>query len=459
MFVRRTLCATLASLYGSQQTLEMIGFQVNDRFGPELEALISKVKDLVDQKVPVKILKKDPVISEIQDLVFKRLGLKIELHINSHLAATIPNSFVPHNTIHYEYAREWLMGQEPKITPGGSALSKSGDGIKGYIDLKNARVSGWFSTQVAPVYLKFHELFNELKCTPAEVAGFLLHELGHIWDAIEYLSRVQTTNQVLADVAKHIQVKDRAKDVQYVYRELRKVDPQVSEDVAQALCSDQAVVMGPALQRLTVGVVQSLLKDKTYDRTSFEQTSDQFATRFGYGEALITGLQKFEKVHSSEDMAAFRTGSLHVLFFMGLMDTCFFIAGLMAGVGVAAVIGGFYAALMFYILTKTTGESGKIRLYDDKKNRYLRIRNQMVEQIKDEDLPQALRRNLLAQITLADDVVKSCKHQDNIYDRVANVVFTKDRRAKESILEQQRLEEMVANDLFVKANRLALAAG
>lgn len=457
MFARRTLFASLERHYGRRQTLEMIGFQSNDKFGPELEALVSKVKDLIDQKTPVKILKKDVVITEIQDLIFKRLGLKTELHIDSHLAATMPNVYVPHSAVHYEYARDWMMGTSNTVAPGASALKKSGEGIKGYVDLKNARVSGWFSTQVAPLYLNFKKLFIELESTAAEVTAMCLHELGHIFDAIEYLNRVQSTNQVLADVAKYIQVKDRAKDVQYVYRELKKIDPEVGEDIAQALCSDQALVMGPALQRLSVGVVHTLMKDKTYDRTSFEQTSDQFASRFGYGEALITGLVKFDKVHSSEDFEAFRTKGLNFLLFFGLIDVALFIMGLATGAALGVVMGGFYGFLCFWILTKVTGESGKVRLYDDNKNRYLRIRNQMVEQIKDQELSQATQRQLLGQIMIADDIVKSCKQYSNVYDRVANVIFSKDRRAKESILEQQRLEEMVANDLFVKSAHLSLA--
>lgn len=449
----------LSAPHGVTYTAENISFQLNDSFGPALESVLQKYKDLVDQGTGVRgIHAAKDLHAEVQKLVFDRFGIKIKLITNEHLAATMPNVYVSHNPMVQDRIRD-LYEAYPEV--GGQDAIKALPNFRelGTINQGTVKATGWFSEQEVPLWMSFAHLFGQMKLSVKEVTAIVLHELGHVWEGVVFSANINTTNQILADVARHIQKDNRDKDAKYVYQRVRQVNPKMTMDIAQGLCSDNRVVMNVALFRMVSGMSESLMANHVYDRTSFEALADQFASRFGYGQYLISGLntmwgddgeyQMYKTIYESS------LGAMVICAIATIGGLCMVAAG-----GAGAVVGAILSLLfsfLFKCFFDSTRVSTKDMTYDNIKQRFQRIRNQMVELLKDKEIPAATRKAVLEQIIAADDLIDQKDVFEGGIERITAKIFPSDRNAKASIQFQQEVEALVANDLFVKSAALKLA--
>lgn len=432
-------------------TVEMIGFQKNDSFGPAMEEIVTKYQDLVKQGLSHKAIQSDQELKRsFEDLIFARFGLKVELITNNMLAAVIPNYYLENNPITSDYFRGWFKGSTD--LPGVQDIKKMVGKDLGTINMETAKVTGWFSKQSSPIFVNFKNLIDNYKVEAPEIVGIILHEIGHIFDAIAFLNRQHTGNRIIADVARYIEGNKEKPDVDYVYKEIKKVDPKATRDIAEGLVSGNAPVMGVTLYRLAIGQMQSSMSDDTYDRVQFEAMSDVFATRFGYGPMVVSGLEKFESVYSDYENSAIRALSMVQMTASWLLTLASVLTIPMGPF--VFVIRVVVLAIVAWVIGTNTGSRGIFRLYDNTAQRYARIRNQIVEQIKNPELEPDLRRNLLQQIETIDAIIEGKKTFSFIFDRIMDSINPKDRNAKNSIESQQRIESMIANDLFVQSARL-----
>lgn len=462
----RTFMATLESFHTANppppkpvSTLEGIAFQNNDMFGPELEALCTQVEALIEAKA---IKRGKPIPKDLQakfeSTIMKRLGIKVELISNDSLAATIPNVFIPHNSLIRDDIR-WIYEMYEEIGAQHATRKLKDRTVMGSVDTAKAKVSGWFSEQTAPLFINFFELMLDYKMSPAEVTAIILHELGHDWAAIELCSNINKTNRILADVAQHI-TSDGRGDTEYVYRSIKQIVPSANRDLAEGLTSGNSVVMGVAMFRLMVGTTQTLMYDGTYDKTTFEALADQFPSRFGYSLASITSLEKLEDVYSEFDMDQYNHADAVSLFLWSAVTMI--ASGAMMVAAPAALPASILVGVITFFTMKWAVNSQRLSTkdmtYDNIRDRYTRSRNQLVERIKNPDINAAARRVLIEQIDTADEIIKSKKVFVGFMTKFAHAVFPSDRRAAMSIESQQEIEKMIANDLFISANRLSLKA-
>lgn len=438
-------------------TMESIAFQKNDPFGAKLESIIDRYKILIDAGASRKVIKESKDIhKDIIDAVKSRLGIKISLHTDSYLAATIPNIYIPHNAMVKDDIR-WIFEDYDDI--GGQKVLKKAPHLQnlGTVNTETAKVSGWFSEQEVPVFMNMYDLFKSLKMTSAEVTAVLLHELGHDFNGILFSSAVNTTNQVIADIIKHISDSDRGGDVNYIYHKAKKIDPKVEKDIAVGLASGNKVVMNIALYRLLVGSTETLMHNHIYDRTSYEALSDNFTSKFGYGFALVTGLEKLEDMYPEYEASRNMTvDAVILLAHTGAAIIAGFVAlakGLVLAAPIILLMG-----LLSAIIINSFRPSSKDMTYDNIRDRYIRIRNQLIEVIKDAELPIETRKTLLIQIEATDIIISSKKVYNPMLTQLFSKYNVKDQRVIRSIALQQDIEKMLANDIFVAANKLALKA-
>lgn len=442
-------------------TMESIAFQLNDSFGKDLETVVQKYKDLVDSGVNQKVIKAaKPLHEELQKVIFKRLGIQVSLDTDSYIAATMPNTYIPHNPMIQDNIR-WIFEDFQEIGAQDKLKKlKTGDSL-GTVNAQTAKVTGWFSEQKVPLFINFKKLFKDFKMTVPEVTAIILHELGHDFEGIFYSANINTTNQVLAEVARHISDSDRGGDVKYIYNRLRAVNPAMTMDIAEGLSSKNRVVMNMALYRLVVGTTNSLMSNHVYDRTNFESTADQFASRFGYANALVSSLEKLEKYGGSEyqqSQEIFK-GSIILMTLFGF----WFILGAamvfsLPGIGlVLGPLAMYICGIVIYAAYGTQRASQKDMTYDNIRDRYLRLRSQLVEFIKNQDLDRSVRERTLKQITDIDLIISEKKVFVSFLEKFNNKFFPSDRRAVIGIEFQQESERMIANDLFISASKLAIA--
>lgn len=464
--IHQSFIATLEQFEQSQPdrpvfvNMESIAFQVNDLFGPRLEEVISKYKALVDSGVKKRVVDdaKD-LRAELEGVINSRLNTKVEIITNQYLAATIPNVYVPHNPVIRDDIR--FVYETWTEIGGQETLAKlKNKTVVGSVDTKNVRVSGWFSQQQCPVFMDFYTLFHKFKLTVPEVTAILLHELGHVFKGIVFCANINSTNQVLSDIARNISQSGHG-DVKYVYSKIKTIYPNATVEIAEGLCSGNRVIMNVSAYRVFVGATRTLMNNSTYDRTSFEALADQFSTRFGYGLPLVTGLEKFEDRYSEYRASVEMYESLK----SALLFTCFMSLACFALVLIPNPVARIYGALvgtLFSFITKllidTQRPSTKDMTYDNIRDRYMRIRNQIVELIKDPELDTEIKTNLLNEISAIDIVIEDKQVFRSALERLAASIIPSDKKTVMSIQQQREIEDMIANDIFVSAQRLSLRA-
>lgn len=424
----------------SQETID----PQTDDFAEKLTALLATIRNEVldgEYKSPDDVVKCDEV-DKIVDLVFKRFGLKINLIVNQGLACCLPfYTNKNHILIDPNWRGQFTISDQEK-------LLKKMDNKSGYVDLKTAKVGGIFSEHTCEVHINMFILFQSLNMTARQVAAILAHELGHLFTACEYSDRLESTNQVLANVARELLSKDRAKKTMYIYRELKSINDDVSEKDIDDLVNGNATVMGVKMFSIIVGVVTSQMKESAYDKTSFESQSDAFAARLGFGSDLVSALDVLLK-HSPERSS----GMYYAIRLLEMMIFAAKAALVLFLLANAPLLGVFYAGL-FTIILRFNGDDTREMTYDGLKDRYARVRLDLIAQIKTYDNKFANRetlQELLERIYQIDDMIKGVRNFTGIETKLSNLIFSEARAAKNSILQQQQLEQLANNDLFMYA--------
>ena len=323
---------------------------------------------------------------------------------------------------------------------------------KGYVDVKKAKVAGIFSQYEHDLYMNPLMLFRDWGLLPPETTAVHLHETGHIFTTIEYSDRLESCNLILSNIASSL-MGDRGKmKTEYVYRELSKVNDKVTEEEADKLVNGSAVIAGLTYFKVVIGSIQTQMAECTYDKTSSEALADNFASRFKYGRPLISGLEKITKYHgfSAEKSKAWYT-------FRFVFSVCSMFVLPMAAVALltAGMIGpGFW---FFYIWVMTfylAREDVRDYTYDELKNRYKRIRSDMVELLKDPKLEKEALVALVTDIEYMDKVIDDTMIFKGPFRLVSNFLFSGASAARASVLEQQILEELASNDMFLLSAKI-----
>lgn len=430
--------------------MEVIDFQDNS-FGSDLEVEVTKLVDKIINKVYVE--DKDIIGCEetnrLEKIIFNRLGIRVEFETNEHLAAILPfYSNKHHIFVHDLFKGDFLLPDQEKI------LKKSID-KKGYVDTAKAKVGGIFSEYKNHLYINFKSLVSDYYLNAPEIVSVILHELGHAFYICEYADRIESNNQVLVDIAKNLFTNKKEKNMSYIYKELTKVNPKITEEEADRLVNGNRIIAGytwfkVVLEANGVGSNTQIL-NKKYDETSFEQLADNFSARFGYGKQLIIALDKLQNTAFNHEK------SRAWIVFNEITDMLQFCGAVVLGL-LAFSQGAIPAGIMFTLIVMirfiAAGEYFKDYTYDELKTRYKRARNQYIELIKNANLPKDEYKIAVDNIYSIDKIIENTYQHQFLLTRIANMILGVNRAADNSIKEQQLLEDLAHNDLFLKSAEL-----
>lgn len=422
----------------------------HDDFGHQLEKVITLMVQSADQGHfdSAEALEKHPGFTQLETLVKNRLNMSIKIFSNTDMPAAIMPFYSNVNHIFLpDMWRGWIEVRDQR------RFLDSIVGRKGSVSLSKARLGGFYSEYQHQVYLNIFMLSQQYNMNAPEIAAVLLHELGHGFYGCYYADRVDETNQVLAALARKVLNANEKPDLQYVYLELKKVNDQVTKEEVDKLLNGPKVVAGATWFKIVNDTVRSLTLDSTYNRSAFEQRADNFATRFGYGRYLILGLDKLP------DFTGERSFAMRA--FSYVMDILTMVALLVlvgVALGAGSVIGGIYFIAMSYLYMVGQGEHNMDYTYDNLKFRYLRVRQDAVDQLKSRNLPKKYVKELLENIYTTDEILKSVVQYRTLSQKVANFIFSGARRAKASIEDQQLMEALSANDLFRRSAEFSVHA-
>ena len=435
---------------------EVIDFQRDDT-GSQIEAILYKMLEKVKNQ-PNYILEKSPEDTELSIFIEKRFGFKTEFSYgtdpqnmdpNEPYAACLTMRITPYHVLDNPMLNGKVVHDlERKKT------SKMVN-LKGMVDLKKAKVSGLFSKYPLNVYFHVKTLHYQLKTTVPEMTAILLHELGHPFTYFEFSSRLSSNNQILQHLADAFRTNNK-KQIEYVFKEItleNNIDQKTFDDLID---EDNRLICGLRFFQRYIGVLLKGLPNGKYNETASEQLADNFASRFGYGREIITGL---DKLYTGAPEKSGITRAIFNMFELIAIITVLAIP--IAALPILAQVPELFLHCLIMVIAAPfvlyySGDNYTDMTYDRLKIRYKRIRQQYLEALKLTDLSKEEIIKFVEDIKAMDKIINETVLYRSLINRLSNFLFSINRNTKKDIEFQQLLEELAHNDLFLKSAELTV---
>lgn len=372
----------------------------------------------------------------------KKTGLKIDLKLNTpYPPCMMPIHVNPSSILGDSDFKDYYTKDANKV------IKKLEENEKTFVDLKNAKVGGAFSTVPTQIYMGFRQL-KDLNLTAREVAAVFMHEVGHAFVAYELAFNTIQTNQILLALHKSLVAKDQ-KLFEYslkltekrlgpssgVYNELKEeTDTTVVTTVVMAKIQEKRV---------------SELGTAAYDKTTYEALADNFATRMGLGRELVTSLEKIHRLYGSPEYS----GETRFIYNMIQITVASYF--MLLGAAMGSVFLMIVGAPLFFLITWSVSDGAEDQnVYDKLKIRYKRVREQLISRLKVKSLAPDLVKNILEDLKVLDKIIEQAGEFNSILNVVGNIIYPSNWILSSRKNTQRRLEELAANDLFIKAAQL-----
>lgn len=431
--------AALEDYYG--QALESIDFQ-SGKFYAALTAVYDDLKTL-----PEKELRDPETGSRLAVCVRDHTGRNASEGLNTLfvLGDVSPSIEIPDVSRNNPLINDWMkpfFGNKE----GLKMIQQATDGrALGGVNLKNAVVWGVFTEISATIYMPT-SMIKSSKWTAAELAAITLHEVGHLFCYFEFLSRAVRTNQVLAGITRALDGSLSVKDRELVFLSaktalgLKDFDPNELTKI-----TDKRVIDTVIITRV-IEETKSELGANVYDDNNFEYLADEFAARQGAGRELITALDKLYKQYGMNPHRGFGM----YLF----LEACKLLVLAGFSISLSALGGPVGVGFALVVIVSALFDGGGPSEYDRPGVRLRRLRGQIVERIKDEDLTSLQREQFGQDLKTVDLLLKDVVDRHSLFAAIGRFVVPSVRRRYNAEALQQELEGLAANELFGHANAL-----
>lgn len=303
------------------------------------------------------------------------------------------------------------------------------------IDREKVKVTG-LGTKVPFVIYFTDGLLTKL--TNEEVAAVLLHELGHAWTYLELLTVNIYTNQAL------LTARDTFLNGSPVSKvNLLRTMGVKGTTIEQVENFDEDTYIATVATRASQRI-DDLRKDTKrtlYDRSSSEYLADQFATRMGAGLHLIKAMDKLTTDNPTYYKYRMTSWSVSIAKILG--------AALLAGPHILVSAGVF--GLLFSMYDKGRAYGGE---YDTLPDKFKRIKHQLIDSLKDPNVPTELRKATLNNLDEIDKLISEKNTSIKLGRFVLWLTSSTRRDSFRYKKAQQLLEEMANNALYASAARL-----
>lgn len=424
-----------------QVAMEAIGFQ-----GPEVaNKLAAYLTDIMQERTG-----KEADASKARKDMIKYLkdttGMKLDITFDTDMApCTLPFHINPDTILGYKTLKDFYV-EESNATMKRLKEVKN----RSHIDLDKGRVSGIFSEYETPIYMGYYAL-RSLRMTPREIAAILAHEVGHCLVAYEMAFRTVRTNQILAAASKAAAGGDKGQ-YEYVLKtaeEVLDLKSGMFDEIKET--KDQktvmTVIMGKA-ERKTHD--DSLMGNTTYDITTFEALADNYAARLGLGKELVTSL---EKLYRKFGAAEFSSGARIAATMLDIYSVVSIIGAVIV-MGSNPIMGALYLGLnMLGLYARLDGRDHN-NVYDKLTIRFKRVKEQIIQYLKDKSLPAADVKRSLESVAHIEKTIAQISEYKGFLPAIFNMVDPASRAVNSARDIQQNLEAMVANDMYLKAAAL-----
>ena len=290
-----------------------------------------------------------------------------------------------------------------------------------------------------------------------EFVALTLHEIGHGFNNIEYSCKVVNNTSVLVDTfLDNIGKRNKTpKESLLIAYNTAFKDPDADKLKNQNTVSVFLYVMSRTF-KYNMG---SMTPSEVHSYNDAEQLADQFAGRFGYGDALGTGLSKVIIRHTNTGYLFVCSSVVFTIIWVTACVLVPFLAPLFAALGIISAVS---ALEITYALTFEDGEY-QWSSYDDLPRRLQRMRNELVRQLREYKSDAEYSKVLLKRIDDLDNL-KKCATDGlfrNIFTRfrspiskMLDLIFSSRRTAINIKRIEQIQEDLNSNELYVASAKL-----
>lgn len=403
--------------------LESIEFQ-SPAFFKELTGVFEALQDL-----PIKSVPDSEELASIPGIIKNHTGLKVMLSVEDVFGAYVQ---IPQVNKNHPFIQNYIRNYTSSST--GLRLIQEADGlVRGSVDIMTGRVKGIFEDIPHDITIG-KSLLSKGKMLPEECAAVVLHEIGHLMTYYEFIARSVTTNQILAGLSKAWDESGDIKERETVLVAVKKSAKLKDLNVEELAKSNNKKVVEVVVISNIAKETESELKYNVYDTSTWEQLSDQYAARMQAGRYLISAL---EKIYKGTWNIAFRSLPAYLAF------EAFKIVLIIA------------PALMVALIAMDSQGDGT---YDTPGARFKRVRNQIVENLKDKDLSKDDQARLHADLAAIDEMLEDVNDRRQFVGVLWDFLSPTARKGRSYELLQKDLESIAANELFAKASSLAALA-
>lgn len=354
-------------------------------------------------------------------------------------------TFMPDLNKNHVFAREiydWLPG-------GGSSeayreIAKR-DMFEGTVDLQNSKVTGAFTKVYAEINIGEKLVNNKSEFTTSEVTAIILHELGHVMMTMLYCARYTKTNYIMLEGVRRLNEANTKEERIRILDDIERIyDQPIKDKQKYAESKKHPLVYQTLILERAANESVNQLGANIYNNRSFEQLADQFAVRHGYGVHLGTGLAKLHSLYGYKEN---RNKVFHYI--INICKMVLFLTALIFATYTLNYI--LLVGLIGFLMTNPLDA-----LYDDQKDRLIRIVEELRYALKDKNLEAEEKKSILNDISVVEETLNALNDNMGVYEFIWAKVFPWGRADAANISHQKQLEQMLNNPLYEASAKLSL---
>lgn len=407
-------------------SLEVIDYQLNNAFGKALEEEFERYRSY--PKV-TQILFKDNKLAEI---VKKYTNLKVRVNLGEDIDLHIYSPDINKGNVILDNWR-----QKAFTNYDTTEFLKRKDFIEGGVDLKNAKVFGDFAEIASDIFIGPMLLSRYSPNTVEELTAAFLHEIGHAFVYLEMLGRLTRTHYLLSEGTQQLL---NAKNKEQRVKIFDSIENYTKTTIADKdkLAHGQLDENGYRIIILNLMQKQSIeeLDINIYSSRAWEQLADNFAARFGYGRALVVGLDKIHRLYPGIDY----TPPIINIFTL-LLQTLGFI---------------LVWPLLLLLIGMCIFSNAYDLEYDPLKKRFEKFKLQINNAIKDPTLSKQQKLQFIKDYDEIEKVLKGVYENIEFFTILFAIIRPfKTLKMLDIIKTQEELEKLQNNALFTAAARIS----
>jgi hypothetical protein len=430
-----------------QISMEAISYQGRSLLLFDLVAVIDGLR------TEPQITQKALTDSGLEDVVFSRTGMRVRFELSEDGFVTDifaePPLVDAANPYYKLLANLGFADSRLDLLDRHQRSVRLAEDSLGWVDLKLGRVNGVYSKLICRVCIP-DELLKDRDYTSEEIAGVLLHELGHLFSYFETMAYSVASNVVISTATDALmgmsEKSEKVRLISQVNSLFGNHDKETVEAIAES--REASVVRALLLRTFEEGEqrrtkhLSSEGDNAPYNTRSIEYMADQFAIRHGAALALASAQHKMAKLnHPNYDSSRAS--------FMAMQATRLTLLILTTAVNpVLGIVVGAIASMALTLDAHFADYSG------DPSERIARMKADLVQLLKNTRLNAKFRQQILQDIDAIDALRDQIKEHSGIFRYLWRNIIPTGRRQVKIREFQKGLEDLINNDLFIHANRL-----